>query len=386
MRTVRQEIDRLLQSLPRNLHWDKFEEKSKNQPPQNPESVDFVTSQAMTGRVLQTLEEHGDENDDDDAVDQHDEEQVATNTDEHLKNAWQYRQNEMQNLGYQTSSGGSKKDVYCHSFDLQNGTLSDQLASRVENNIRIIPCGSLSETKSGNESPVSKLLSQSVAQGFRYFRILVNHLFPSSEPSTGNRRVTRIVFYRSNPCTLRTLLPLLQSYCRERQLPVVFLVSLQAWVDSATTADISAIQRACDVVLEVEGFASRQEYPPPAEFRDFHGLLKIRRMNTVTSATGHGTTAPSNLSSVSARSGAGHFADITDKKRPVAYTYGLKRDRRKLNIQLLHIPPEDFSAKGGSVGSSAPRAGAGRIGASTQAAEGTPRSSSTCGTNNVLEF
>jgi hypothetical protein len=96
--------------------------------------------------------------------------------------------------------------------------------------------------------------------------------------------------------------------------------------------------------MSTEGFASRNEYPPPAEFRHLQGLLTFSKVSTVTA---------------SAANGGGHFADLTTSKRPAAYIYGFKRDHRKLHIPLLHIPPEEYAAGGGSVGSGV-RSGAGR--------------------------
>jgi hypothetical protein len=105
------------------------------------------------------------------------------------------------------------------------------------------------------------------------------------------------------------------------------------------------LSRTCDAVLSTEGFASRKEYPPPPEFRHLQGLLTIAKVSTVTAATANG---------------GGHFGDMTISKRPAAFIYGCKRDRRKLHIPLLHIPPEDYAEGGGSVGSGA-RSGGGKM-------------------------
>ena len=98
---------------------------------------------------------------------------------------------------------------------------------------------------------------------------------------------------------------------------------------------------------------ARRQHPPPAEFRHLHGLLQVRKAATCTLSTS-----------------VGHFADLTVTKRPAATMYGLKRDRRKLNVTLLHIPPEDFATDGGSVGSGAVRSGAGRPNAAANSSGG----------------
>ena len=79
--------------------------------------------------------------------------------------------------------------------------------------------------------------------------------------------------------------------------------------------------------------------PPPPEFSDLAGILTIRKLA---------------LQSLS------HFSDTTTNRRPPANRYGMKRDRRKMHIRMLHLPPEDFSAGGSSVGGGA-RSGAGKV-------------------------
>lgn len=121
-------------------------------------------------------------------------------------------------------------------------------------------------------------------------------------------------------------------------------MTTQSWTSQA---GLISLRRSSDVVLQAEGFASRVHYPPPPEFRHLHGLLLLPKVSTVTAATANG-------------GGGGHFADLSVSKRPPAHVYGLKRDRRKLHIPLLHIPPEDYAGGGGSVVSGGVRSGAGR--------------------------
>ena len=139
-------------------------------------------------------------------------------------------------------------------------------------------------------------------------------------------------------------MPLLLSVIRSKKLPVVVMVVVKPWLQER--AVLTSLQRTVDVVLQTEGFASRKVYPPPSEFRMFQGLLRIPKVSTVTAPTAHG---------------GGHFADLTTTKRATSDLYGLKRDRRKLHIQLLHIPPEDYAEGGGSVGGGGVRSGAGRV-------------------------
>jgi ribosomal protein L12E/L44/L45/RPP1/RPP2 len=306
------EIKELLQSLPRNLHRDK-EAKSA--------SVAAAASDATAG--LETLEEGEDEGE---------EEQ----TDEGLTIAWQYRKDvQRERLGQvdavsTASEKSSGSDVFCHSYDLQ-GRLHSQMDT--EQAASIVPMQGCQDSDSGHGRKC----------GILYYRRLLVQL--KDLLSKNPRRVVRLLLYHPNLTVMNVALPLLLTHIRTHLLPVVLLVTVQPWTSSASPTTMRLLQRACDVVLETEGFASRRDYPPPPEFRSLHGLLKIRKMSTVTAATAHG---------------GGHFCDLTVTKRPAANLYGLKRDRRKLHIQLLHIPPEDYAEGGGSVGGGGVRSGAGR--------------------------
>jgi len=301
----RLEIKELLRSLPRNLHRDKLASLAAD---------DLASAKPQ----LDTLEE-GDEDD---------------QAEEGLEIAWQYRKEvQRERLGHtktgSTATKGASDNIFCHSFDL-NGRLSEQMD--VETNVeisRILCCEARSTCTTRS-------------CGMRYYRRLLERL--QLLLSAGSRRVVRLLLYHPNVATLSVALPLLLTHIRTNQLPVVILIAIQPWTTTAQTS-LRLLQRVSDVVLETEGFASRREYPPPPEFRSLHGLLKIRKMSTVTAATAHE---------------GGHFADITVSKRPAANLYGLKRDRRKLHIQLLHIPPEDYAEGGGSVGGGGVRSGAGR--------------------------
>jgi hypothetical protein len=68
----------------------------------------------------------------------------------------------------------------------------------------------------------------------------------------------------------------------------------------------------------VDTFAGRSSLVP-YEFREFCGFLVVERVQHLGTLVGH---------------------------RPSALRYGLKRDRRKLHIEFLHLPPEESRAQG----------------------------------------
>lgn len=305
------DVKELLQSLPRNLHRDKQLKAGA-----------AAASPTTAAAGLETLEEGDDE----------EEEETA---DEDLKIAWQYRtdvQRERSGRADAEAAASRKgSDVFCHSYDLQ-GRLDAQMD--VDQAVAIVPiqcCSNESHSSHGHTC------------GMLYYRRILTQL--KRVLSDNPRKLVRLLLYHPNLAVMKVALPLLLTHIRTHLLPVVVLVSVQPWASDAPPSTLRLLQRTCDVVLETEGFASRREYPPPPEFRSLQGLLKIRKLSTATAATAHG---------------GGHFADMTVTKRAAANLYGLKRDRRKLHIQLLHIPPEDYAEGGGSVGGGGVRSGAGR--------------------------
>lgn len=247
------------------------------------------------------------------------------NEDANLSIAWQYRQDvQNERLGNIGSNKRSTNDgVFCHSFDL-NGRLSEQLGSLPT--LQYLPI-------EGGSTDMS---------GFTIFRRIVTEI--KKVHSSPKYQLIRLLLHRFPVTALSVALPLILAYIREHELSVVVLVTSQAFRNSSDY-QLSSLKRTCDAVFELEGFASRKEYPPPAEFRHLHGLFTIHKLSTVTAATANG---------------GGHFADLTVSRRPdPAHLFGLKRDRRKLHIEPLHIPPEDY-AEGGGSGSGGVRSGAGR--------------------------
>ena len=308
-------VNELLNSLPRNLHKDKQQQNADN---------------AAPSAQLDTLTEEDPENNNEEE------------SEEGLVVAWQYRKDvQQERLGLSSTSGKSRRNtgdsaVYCNSYDLQ-GRLADQMSVEAT----IVPMGCC--------SCCNRTTIQSC--GFHYYRQLVQqveNIMAEQQP----RKVIRVLLYHPETTSLAVALPMFLNHIRDARLPVVVMVAVQPWTVAANRS-LRHLRRCADVVLEVESFVARRTFPPPPEFRHLHGLLRVRKAATCTMATA-----------------VGHFANMTVQKRPAAALYGLQRDRRKLHLTLLHIPPEDYAADGGSVGSGAVRSGAGRPSAGAFCREG----------------
>lgn len=393
----------LLDSLPKNLHEEKRrrEEAASNKGRSGSDATSSGATAATPsppsssglGTLDELAEEEGEEEAESGTNEGHGDEEAVLG-DDGLKIAWQYRESvQRQRLGgigeptradrgTQAASsvrkgGGrgnisNKKDdnVFCHSYDLSS-KWSDENDARSRSNNReptapkapserakVVPIASHCKVcYSGNASGDNKRRRSAsrTCCGFSYYRQLVGKLRPllsSADDPAGRRKLVRLLLYHADASILSTALPLLLTYVRENELPIITLVVIKPWAchsSSSLNCSLATVRRCSDVVLDVEGFAgrSKETYPPPPEFRSLHGLLRVRKMNTSTGGTAHGP-------------GGGHFADATSTKRPAATLFGLKRDRRKLSIQLLHIPPEDYARGGGSVGGGGVRSGAGR--------------------------
>lgn len=96
--------------------------------------------------------------------------------------------------------------------------------------------------------------------------------------------------------------------------------SLSCTPSHTSSALAQLLLQTCDIVFEVESFAGRAQ-KVPAEFKALSAFFAIRR-------------------AVSA--GALCSANVTASK------FGLKRDRRKLQIERLHLPPEESRAMASS--------------------------------------
>lgn len=291
---TKSDVHRFLELLPRSLHLSQLQKQEE---------------QTSSDVPLDTLVE----------------EQTEEDEDQGLVVAWQYRsdvQQERLGLANATTKGRNRPDTttFCHSYDLST-SLTTQLD--VKSNTTLLPL---------SIGPVG------IQSALRFAQTLLRKMKEMHEQNPS--RVIRVLIMDWHVEQLARALPIMLSHIRRADLPVVLMIKNESgqslkWKRLA--------QRSSDVAIEVESFVSRSLYPPPPEFRDFMGVLKVYKASTATLATS-----------------VGHFADLTSQRRPAANVYGIKRDTRKLHLSLLHIPPEDYAAEGGSVGKGAERSGAGK--------------------------
>jgi len=322
-RNLRDELHDLLLALPRNLHWDKQkkkQEKAKREQEAAVESTDAgadtLTSAlgSMGGLGPMAILEEGEEDEDD-----------QKSSDDGLEVAWQYKKSVQQERLAKSKSNAATAavvtDVFCHSYDL-SARMKDQQSPPLDTSSYIC------ELPSTTTKSPSATTECSHTNGYTLFSDLVRLLKErsSSNNNEDDTKAIRLLLYHPPMETLAIALPLLLAHIRKHELPVVVMIT------HAPTADVKSkfrLGRSCDVVLSTEGFAARKVYPPPAEFRHLLGILKIEK--------------------------------TTRKRTEIAASiYGFKRDRRKLHIPLLHIPPEDYAEGGGSVGGGGVRSGAGK--------------------------
>ena len=134
-------------------------------------------------------------------------------------------------------------------------------------------------------------------------------------------------------------MPLLMAKIRKDNLPVVVLVTIRPWKwlttptakNSNTSNKIDtllSLRNTADTALSLDAFSSLRT-PPPPEFSLLQGILTVHKCATSTTA---------------------HYTDTVTNKRPLADRFGVKRDGRKVTVQLLHLPPEEYSKGGSSTG------------------------------------
>lgn len=337
-------LEFLSKMIPRDLHLDKARAKSDAAAKQREEIIEASAASAAKS-TLDGFGTIGEEDEDDDdfeeeaAEDKLDETGSDVAADEGLTNAWQYKLSVQKKrsgtpLASKSVNNNGKGKVYCHSYDL-SGKMQDQHEGWVESNgtsndISIINCDSSASQSQDLRS-----------SAFELFHVCRKHI--EDQLTAKPRTVVRLLIMNGPTQKVAIALPLLLSHIRHHSLPVVLLVTVRPWIHpsgnrpsciSSTPSQshvqaLTSLRRTCDAVMTFDGFAAMAT-PPPSEFSDLAGIMTIRKM---------------------ALQSLAHFADSTTNRRPPANRYGMKRDRRKMHIRLLHLPPEDFSAGGSSVGS-----------------------------------
>jgi hypothetical protein len=346
------ELMNYVDTIPRDLHLDKYRLRADKEAGVSSAADDEKEAQPAAPPARMAIasiqegdeEEEDDENDDDDDDDDDDgfgesNEGKDENNDDGLLIAWQYRESvQKERRGHSSSSSSVGKtsrspqsgddllrlrDVYCHSYDLAGSMKSqhDADAAKFMETIDIAECA--------------------YHCGFDMFRSLLkrvqHHLSPSGAVGSASGNVVRLLLLDAPPAATSVALPLLLSYGRTHSLAFAVLITVRPWNgNDGPSNSLVSLRRSCDAVLSMDGFASFRD-PPPPEFRELAGIMTLRKIASM---------------------GAGHFANSTVGRRPPSDRYGLKRDRRKLHVRLLHLPPEEESAGGSST--SGVRSGGGR--------------------------
>lgn len=97
-------------------------------------------------------------------------------------------------------------------------------------------------------------------------------------------------------------------------------VFLSMKVDAVPKTILSRIEQLLDIIVTIESFSGRMQ-AVPYEFRDYLSFFIIKKL---------------------------HYAGMMATPQPKASKFGIKRDRRKLHIEPLHLPPEESRAFGSS--------------------------------------
>ena len=358
-----EELRDFVLSLPRNLHLDKLRSKATTTTAtktkqssstiassSSDESRNGMNNMMMTnhGREAITAIVEEDEYDDDDGDNDKNDIEGDTHgngasSDEGLINAWQYRKSiqiERSGIGNQKVGSdlvlGAEDGVYCHSYDLSQrmwdqfypndgSFVEDARDNPLLTNTRIVDC---------SRSLITSHKSMHIQhQGMALFCTLWKHI--QSELSTHQNRVIRLFLHRLPVGQGCIALSLLMAKIRKENLPVVVLATIRPWrwLTNNNFNDINSkidmllsLRNIADTALSLDSFSSLRT-PPPPEFSLLQGILTVHKC---------------------ASSTVSHYTDTVTNKRPLADRFGVKRDGRKVTVQLLHLPPEEYSKSGSS--------------------------------------
>jgi len=346
-----QELQDFIYSLPRNLHLDKFRAKEAKKMKESSTTTDNTSindNQMMSSNnresISAIIEEEEEEDDEDNSNTD------ESNKDEGLVNAWQYRKSVQDKRsgmsGSSNNSSGTNSSVgdgvYCHSYNLSK-RMSDQFTEETEDNplntnTSIVDCSNALSSPSTATNGNMEYQQQGMALFCSLWRNLQSTI--STYPNT----VIRLFLHRLPVGQGAVALPLLMAKIRKENLPVVVLATIRPWkwLSSAGTNNnkldtLASLRSTTDTTLSLDSFSSLRT-PPPPEFSLLQGILTVRKCAAFTMS---------------------HYTDTVTWKRPLAERFGVKRDGRKVTVQLLHLPPEEYS-KGGS-STSGVRSGGGSV-------------------------
>jgi len=414
---------------------DKFNSKIKKLQQQEETKEGGSSSRRIP---IETLIEEEDEEDEEHS--DLEEEEKDNENEEGLKIAWQYSlsvQRTRLGLSEKNKMNQQKKAAalpYCHSYDLSKRMIDQfppgyfNLSSDDDNgdttgdiketaNAKIIDCA----------FPTINCNVPQTAQKYGYwlYRRLLYHiqqnLIPKQQKKNNDDKntsvlqddnVIRLLLIDAPPIPTSIALPLLLTYIRAHSLPVVILVTLRPWQqpimndttssNGALRSSLHTLHRISDVSLSIDSFASQRSKPPP-EFSDLAGIVTINKCATMTScshfdhraSSSTGTSSASGKSSSSSVFTSSVTAAASSSTSNISDRYGLRRDRRKLHIRMLHLPPEDFAGGGSSVSGGGARSGGGKKKESSSKLSGGSSSAVGCsssggggggGTSNQLDF
>ena len=309
-----EEMEEFKLSLPRNLHLDKFRSRAKDS--------NLNKSEDAMREPIAIIEEDEEEEDVDEPTDASN----AQSSEEGLVNAWQYRKSVQDARSGRTASKNNEiitsGNVYCHSFDLSR-SMWEQYANNETNplltHVKIVDC-------------TCNCSQDCRVQGLHLFKSIWKHI--QSVYATNSQTAIRLFLRRLPIGPGAVALPLLMVKIRQENLPIVVLASIRPWrflssnVSSNSKLDtLSSLRSTADTIFAVDSFSSFQT-PPPPEFSLLQGILTVRKCASFTTT---------------------HYTDtICFKNRPLAERFGIKRDGRKVTVQLLHLPPEEYSRGGSS--------------------------------------
>ncbi|DAZ93981.1 TPA: hypothetical protein N0F65_005492 [Lagenidium giganteum] len=208
-----------------------------------------------------------------------------------LKIAWQYEK-------YLGPGQTQQQTRFCHSFDLSRSMHQDMLKANAPVTFALEQCA-------GSDGPYKLLLDAIRAvvaerQATQVVRVCIRDLGSSLWFSAATPRQAHADLLRF----LRQLRAIVSG------TPVVCTISGPFYMLPSTVCN--EMRHLCDYVMELKSFTGENDMLP-AELSEFHGLFHFRKLARVHSLACHSTDA---------------------------VKFGIKRERRKLKVEKLHLPPE----------------------------------------------